>query len=88
MLEQMAFDNGLSTQLIKTKPVISEYDFEPSSSPQQVGCAKRSLLLCLNLFNIIMKITLIRNLLIRLHLHKLYMYQVHSLVKHWLLVVR
>ena len=35
MLEQLAFDNGLSTQLVKAKPVVSEYEFEPVSSPQQ-----------------------------------------------------
>ena len=38
MLEQMAFDNGLSTQLIRPKPAASEYEFEPVTSPQQV-CA-------------------------------------------------
>ena len=36
MLEQMAFQNGLSTQLVRTKPVTSEYEFEPVTSPQQV----------------------------------------------------
>ena len=36
MLETMAFENGLSTQLIKAKPTISEYEFEPTQSPQQV----------------------------------------------------
>ncbi len=36
MLEVMAFENGLSTQLIKTKPTVSEYEFEPTQSPQQV----------------------------------------------------
>ena len=36
MLEQMAFDNGLSTQLVRPKPVAAqEYDFEPVHSPQQ-----------------------------------------------------
>ncbi|KAI0213609.1 Transformation/transcription domain-associated protein [Lamellibrachia satsuma] len=35
MLEQMAFQNGLSTQLVRTKPVTSEYEFEPVTSPQQ-----------------------------------------------------
>ena len=28
-LEQSALDNGLSTQLVRPKPVASEYDFEP-----------------------------------------------------------
>ena len=37
MLETMAFENGLSTQLIKAKPTISEYEFEPTQSPQQVS---------------------------------------------------
>ena len=36
MLEQMAFDNGLSSQLVRTKPLVNaaaaEYDFEPSTS--------------------------------------------------------
>ena len=36
MLEQMAFDNGLSTQLVRPKPqAAQEYDFEPVHSPQQ-----------------------------------------------------
>ena len=37
MLEQMAFDNGLSTQLVRPKPAASEYEFEPVTSPQQVS---------------------------------------------------
>ena len=36
ILEQMAFDNGLSTQLIRSKPGSNEYEFEPVTSPQQV----------------------------------------------------
>ena len=36
VLEQMAFENGLSTQLIRPRPAITEYEFEPTtSSPQQ-----------------------------------------------------
>ena len=36
MLEQLAFENGLSTQLTKVRPSTSEYEFEPSQAPQQV----------------------------------------------------
>lgn len=34
-LEQMAYENGLSTQLIRGRPVMAEYEFEPVVSPQQ-----------------------------------------------------
>ncbi len=36
MLETLAFENGLSTQLVKAKPTLSEYEFEPKEAPQQV----------------------------------------------------
>lgn len=32
VLEQMVVDNGVTSQFIKAKPTVSEYEFEPSSS--------------------------------------------------------
>ena len=35
VLEQMAVDNGVTSQFLKAKPPVSEYEFEPVNSPSQ-----------------------------------------------------